>query len=140
MNQKLEKLKISLRRIIYWILYNTFKVIPLGLSFKREISMPCKSTGLDPFFPLPPGVFLIALFVLVGISFSETALVSCLPVICAGTASSKLLDIFTAPIGEDEAAKWSGGDGRGEECLPLLLVFVEVNPDLWEDFGGPPTI
>jgi len=22
----------------------------------------------------------------------------------------------------------------------LVLVLVEVNPDLWEDFGGPPAI
>jgi len=86
-------------------LYNTFKVIPLGLSFRREINMPCKSAGLDPLGPLPPDVFLTALFVLIEFSFSVTTLVSCLPVICAGTASSKLLDIFTTPSGEEEAAK-----------------------------------
>ncbi|WVZ24245.1 hypothetical protein V8G54_002789 [Vigna mungo] len=116
-----------------------FNVIPLGLSFRREISMPCISAGLDPLGPLPPGVFLTALFVLVEISFSETTLVSCLPVICTGIASSKLLDIFATTSGEEAAAKGSGGDGRGEECLPLVLVLVEVNPDLWEDFRGPPT-
>lgn len=89
------------------------KVIPLGLSFRREINKLCKSAGLDPLFPLPPGVFLIALFVLVGISLSDTA--SCLPIVCDGTALSGLLEIFTAPRGEEEAAKGSGGDGRGEE-------------------------
>lgn len=106
---------------------------------RRETNMPCKSVGLDPLFPLPPGRFLIALFVLAGISFSEIALVSCLPIICDGTASSWLLGAFTPPSGEDEAARGSGGDGTGEECLPLEVV-VEDNPDLWVDFGGPPTI
>jgi hypothetical protein len=54
---------------------------------------------------LPPGLFLLALLVLVGISFSETTLVSCLSAICDGTASSRLLEIFKAPRGEEEGAK-----------------------------------
>jgi hypothetical protein len=54
---------------------------------------------------LPPGLFLLALLVLVGISFSETTLVSCLSTICDGTASSRLLEIFKAPRGEEEGAK-----------------------------------
>jgi hypothetical protein len=93
------------RITIYLILYTTLKVIPLGLSFRREVNMLCKSIGLDPLFPLPPGLFLLALLVLVGISFSETTLVSCLSAICDGTASSRLLEIFKAPRGEEEGAK-----------------------------------
>jgi hypothetical protein len=89
---------------------------------------------------LPPGLFLLALLVLVGISFSETTLVSCLSAICDGTASSRLLEIFKAPRGEEEGAKWSGEDARGEECLPLAVVLVDVGPDLWVVFGGPPTM
>ena len=114
-------------------------VIPPGLSIRREISMLCKSMGLAALFPLPPRVSLIALLVLVRISLSELATVSCLAVVCDSITSSVILEIFTAPSGEDEGADCSGGDGTGEdECLPLVEV-AEENPDFIVDFGGPAT-
>lgn len=107
---------------------------------RREINVLCRSIDLAPVFALLPGVSLTALFALIAFSFSEPAVVFCLPIICDGKISSRLLEIFTAPRGEEVTAVCSGVDGRGEdEGLPLVVV-AEDNPDLMVDFGSPPTI